>query len=118
MHHKPVRLWILVFSVLLGLSHLPVHAGEEPFPLYPVIDPNVTFWTNIYARYSTTQAVVHDSVHLDIVYEVIDLKPAEEPGSRKINRQRMKQASLRYARILKQLSANPQSKNEDSTWGR
>jgi membrane-bound lytic murein transglycosylase D len=113
MHHKRVRFWIFVFSVLLGLSHSPVHAAEEPFPLYPVIDPNVTFWTNIYARYSTTQAVVHDSVHLDIVYEVIDLKPADHPGARKTNRRRMKQASQKVESILKRLATNPLAEDTD-----
>ena len=107
MHHKRVTIGALVFSVLLGLFLSPVHAAEEPFPLYPVIDPNVTFWTNIYARYSTTQAVVHDSVHLDIVYEVIDLKPADQPGALKINRHRMKQASQRIESALKRLAADP-----------
>lgn len=107
MHHKRVTIGALVFSVLLGLFLSPVHAAEEPFPLYPVIDSNVTFWTNIYARYSTTQAVVHDSVHLDIVYEVIDLKPADQPGALKINRHRMKQASQRIESALKRLAADP-----------
>ena len=113
MHHKRVRLWIIVFSVLLGLSHSPVHAAEEPFPLYPVIDPNVTFWTTIYARYSTTQAVVHDSVHLDIVYEVIDLKPADHPGARKINRRRMKKAGQKVESVLKRLAADPLAEDVD-----
>ena len=107
MHHKDKTIGFLVFSILLVLLHSPVLAAEEPFPLYPVIDSNVYFWTNIYARYSTTQAVVHDSVHLDIVYAVIDLKPADHPGARKINRQRMKQASQRVQRILKRLAADP-----------
>ena len=113
MHHKRVRLWIIVFSVLLGLSHSPVHAAEEPFPLYPVIDPNVTFWTAIYARYSTTQAVVHDSVHLDIVYEVINLKPADYPGARKINRRRMKKAGQKVESVLKRLATDPLAEDAD-----
>jgi len=113
MHHKRVRLWFFIFSVFLGISHSPVHAAEEPFPLYPVIDPNVTFWTTIYARYSTTQAVVHDSVHLDIVYEVIDLKPADQPGARKINRRRMKKAGKKVESVLKRLAADPLAEDAD-----
>jgi membrane-bound lytic murein transglycosylase D len=113
MHHKRVTIGILAFWILLGLFHSPVHAAKEPFPLYPVIDPNVTFWTNIYARYSTTQAVVHDSVHLDIVYEVIELKPANHRGARKINRQRMKKAGQRVEQILKRLAADPLAEDAD-----
>ena len=113
MHHKRVRFWIIVFSFLLGLLHLPVHAADEPFPLYPVIDPNVTFWTDIYSRYSTTQAVVHDSVHLDVVYEVIDLKPADQPGARKTNRRRMRQACQKVESTLRRLAANPLAEDAD-----
>jgi len=113
MHFKPLRVWTLVFSVLLGMSNLPAHAAEDPFPLYPVIDSNVTFWTNVYARYSTAQAVVHDSVHLDIVYEVIDLKPADHPGARKTNRRRMKQASQKVESILQRLATNPLANDAD-----
>jgi membrane-bound lytic murein transglycosylase D len=113
MHHKRVTIGILAFWILLGLFHSPVHAAKEPFPLYPIIDPNVTFWTNIYARYSTTQAVVHDSVHLDIVYEVIELKPANHRGARKINRQRMKKAGQRVEQILKRLAADPLAEDAD-----
>ena len=113
MHHKHIRLWIVVFSLLLGLSHLPAHAGEEPFPIYPVIEPNVAFWTTIYARYSTTQAVVHDSVHLDVVYEVIDLKPADHPDARKTNRRRMRQASQNIESVLKRLATDPLAEDAD-----
>jgi membrane-bound lytic murein transglycosylase D len=56
---------------------------------------------------------VHDSLHLDIVYEVIDLKPIDEAGARKINRRRMKRASQRIADILKRLAADPQTADAD-----
>jgi membrane-bound lytic murein transglycosylase D len=113
MHRKRVTLMIVVFWVLLGFFHFSVHAAEEPFPLYPVIDPNVNFWTNIYSHYSTIQAVVHDSVHLDIVYDVIDLKPANHPGARKINRRRMKEASQSAEWALKRLAADPRAEDAD-----
>ncbi|MGD9311079.1 MAG: transglycosylase SLT domain-containing protein [Desulfosarcina sp.] len=111
MVHKLVTIGILIASALFGLVPSPAHAVDDPFPRYEVIDPNVSFWTDIYARYSTKQAVVHDSVHLDIVYDVIDLRPREYPGARKINRKRMKQARQRYVRILKRLSADPHTKD-------
>ena len=100
---------LAIFSPLAG----PVQADGELFPVYPVIEPNIAFWTRIYARYSTSQAVVHDSLHLDTVYEVIDLKPVDQAGARKINRKRMKQASRRIADILKRLAADPQAADAD-----
>jgi membrane-bound lytic murein transglycosylase D len=94
---------------MFSLFTLPVQAESECFPSYPVIEPNVAFWTRIYADYSTAQAVVHDSLRLDIVYEVIDLEPMDQPGAGKINRKRMKRASRRVADILKRLAADPQT---------
>ena len=89
------------------------HAAEPAFPRYAQIEPNVAFWTDIYARYTTHQAVVHDSVHLDVVYGVIDLVPADSDGARKINRRRMKAARQRYEGLLKQLAADPETTDGD-----
>jgi membrane-bound lytic murein transglycosylase D len=100
---------LALFSLFTG----PARADGERFPVYPVIEPNVAFWTQIYARYSTSQAVVHDSLHLDIVYEVIDIKPMDQAGARKVNRKRMKRASRRVADILKRLAADPQTADAD-----
>ncbi|HSO19670.1 MAG TPA: lytic transglycosylase domain-containing protein, partial [Desulfosarcina sp.] len=101
--------WIIAVAMLLCPMASPAVAVEDPFPQYPVIDANVSFWTAIYSRYATDQAVVHDSLHLDIVYEVIALKPADQPGARKINRRRMERAGRRVAGILKRLAADPSS---------
>ncbi len=113
MHHLRAMIWILIVSALFIPFHSSGSAAEEPFPQYPVINANVSFWIKIYGHYSTSQAVVHDSVDLDIVYEVIDLEPAELPGARKMNRQRMAQASERVEQVLKRLATNPLSEDAD-----
>ncbi len=61
--------------------------------------PNVEFWKNIYAKYPSTEGVVHDSENLKIIYEVIDLEP-HGPGSSRINRKRIKRVKERYRSIL------------------
>lgn len=97
------------------LCGLPVsgHVAEEPFPEYTVVKPNVSFWISIYTRYATTQAVVHDNVDLDVVYDVVDLEPADSPGASKINRRRMKAASQKYTQILQRLAADPSTQDPD-----
>jgi membrane-bound lytic murein transglycosylase D len=99
-------------AILWGLP-VSGQAAEEPFPEYTVVKPNVSFWISIYTRYATTQAVVHDSVHLDVVYDVVDLEPADSPGACKINRQRMKTASQKYTQILQRLAADPSTQDAD-----
>ena len=100
----------VVCTIFWGLP-APGHANETLFPEYTVVKPNVSFWINIYSHYTTTQAVVHDSVDLDIVYDVIDLVPAKAPGARKTNRQRMKAVTKKYTNILRRLAAHPSTQN-------
>lgn len=82
-------------------------AAAESFPRFDAIAPNVAFWTNVYSRYPTTQVIIHDSIDLNIVYDVITVKPYDMPGASKINRSRTKRAIAAYRDILKRLAANP-----------
>ena len=80
--HRAIRPIIGIVVVLLSIAYSD--AAAETFPRYDLIKPNVDFWTDIYTRYTSRQAVVHDSHDLSIVYEVIDLKkPYGTPGARK-----------------------------------
>ncbi len=88
-------------------------AEETPFPEYAVVKPNVSFWLKIYSHYSTTQAVIHDSLAVDIIYDVIDLVPAEVSGCRKTNRRRMKAAIRRYTQVLTRLATDPSIQDAD-----
>jgi membrane-bound lytic murein transglycosylase D len=113
MRFKWVTIAILSVAILIGPLLSAGLIAAEPFPKYEVIKPNVSFWIKIYSHYPSTRAIVHDSDDLDIIYDVIDLEPAEQPGSRKINRRRMKAASRRYESILKRLAADPLDKDAD-----
>lgn len=106
----PLRPLALIVAVIAGLSFASFSIAAEPFPQYDTIQPNVSFWINTYSKYTTRQAIVHDSRHLNIIYDVIDLKPHDAYRARKINRKRMKNARARYQKILNHLAANPASK--------
>ena len=73
--------FILICAMLCTLPAMG-RADETPFPEFTIIKPNVSFWINIYTNYATTRAVVHDSKDLSIVYDVIDLLPADMPNAR------------------------------------
>ena len=109
---KTLRLAALVLvGILMGPS---IPSAAEDFPAYEAIQPNVSFWITIYAQHPTTRAVVHDSVDLGVVYDVIKLKPHNMPGARKINRQRMKRARARYRELLNRLAADPRTQNPEA----
>ena len=64
----------------LGLLLLPaLLEASQRFPLYASIRPNVAFWEDIYGRYTTRQAVLHDSVDLSRVYMVVELVDRDLP---------------------------------------
>ncbi|MEJ2038441.1 MAG: transglycosylase SLT domain-containing protein, partial [Desulfosarcinaceae bacterium] len=84
------------------------------FPQFQCIQPNVNFWTDVYTTYSTSEGIVHDSRNLGVIYEVISLRPYDKPGSRKINRMRMKRARAKYAKILHRLARNPRAADPEA----
>jgi membrane-bound lytic murein transglycosylase D len=102
---------ICLFAVLplaMVFCSLPAVAdtilASDTFPVYDSIRPNVSFWEDIYARYSTTQGVIHDKRNLGMIYDVIDLKDRNLHGSRKINRARIKSVKKKYKQILAKLA--------------
>ena len=112
---KHAKTTLLAALALIGTLLLPsTPSAEDRFPAYEAIQPNVSFWIKIYSTYPTTRAVVHDSVDLGVVYEVIKLKPHGVPGARKTNRQRMKRARARYRDLLKRLAADPETQNPEA----
>lgn len=111
--------WLLTllvfFSVIFPVAGIGGECrASDPFPLYPCIKPNVTFWTKIYSEYSTTQGVIHDSRDLSIIYEVIRLENGDSRRARKTNRKRIDRVRKKYERILRQLAANPSKGSKDA----
>ena len=90
----------------LGLLLLPaLLEASQRFPLYASIRPNVAFWEDIYGRYTTRQAVLHDSVDLSRVYMVVELVDRDLPLASRINELRTTQAKNRLSALFDGLSA-------------
>ncbi|MEW6593646.1 MAG: LysM peptidoglycan-binding domain-containing protein [Thermodesulfobacteriota bacterium] len=75
-------------------------AGAAAFPVYECIKPNVAFWKEIYSKYPSSQGLIHDSVDLGVVYEVVDLEPETGSAARERNSNRIKAAKTRYEEML------------------
>src|SRR5439155_1211805 len=73
---------VLLFSTLpagaVRADQTPAHA--DPFPRPAGLEPQVRFWRAIYAETSIHQVVLHDTLHLDKVYKVLDFRPELEDG--------------------------------------
>lgn len=104
-----VALCCTLFAGALGASS----ALANPFPLYECIRPNVAFWKDIYAKYPSSQGLIHDSVDLGVVYEVIDLEPELGSAARERNSNRIKAAKSRYEEMLLRFADGKPPENAD-----
>ena len=103
---------LLFFStVLVCQAAVP---DKKNFPLYSSISQNVAFWEKIYAHYSLTEAVIHDSEDLAKIYEIIPLLGEDIPGSAHYNEIFQQHAKEKYRSILKRLSVQGPTTHEEA----
>jgi peptidoglycan lytic transglycosylase D len=111
----PLKLCIFLFFFLnYFIFPAALYGADTLFPVYPCIKPNVRFWTKVYTQYSTSQAILHDSENLNVIYEVIELKNPDQYGAKRINEKRIDTAKHKYKIILKTLAENPAAANDEA----
>ena len=97
--------------VLVVLALGAVASAAEPFPRPKLLEANVGFWRDIFAKYSRNQTVLHDDTHLDRVYTVLDFRSWAGANGRldakhdRMRDERERQAKRHYVGILKKLHA-------------
>ncbi len=101
---KARAFWITAsLGILVGLGPLvaAVHAqdatssGESAAFAVPAgLRTQVGFWKHIFADYSTQQVVVHDALHLDIVYKVLDFRPLAAAGMSEVEIDQIKHRTV------------------------
>lgn len=102
------------WRALLVVALLVSPAQANPFPIYDCIRPNVAFWKDIYAKYPSSQGVIHDANDLGVVYEVIDLEPEFGSAARERNNNRIKAVKARYEEMLLRFAdGNPPENAEE-----
>src|SRR5438874_7489852 len=58
-----------------------VEDGDRQARLFPrpvELDPAIAFWRRVFAEYSVHQVVLHDALHLDKVYKVLDFRSEDD----------------------------------------
>ncbi len=79
---------------------------SELFPRPAPLQPSVAFWTRVYAEVGTDGGLIHDTKHLDVVYEVIRLPRGLSSRTRE---RRIEAAKKRYVKILRRLAQGRRS---------
>ncbi|MFV1950702.1 MAG: transglycosylase SLT domain-containing protein [Nitrospinota bacterium] len=103
--------FVLYFVLICQFVIISRGEGKEALyrkELFPVdgLEKQVNFWKKIYTRYTTDQAVIHDTKDLDIIYEVIDFKKVfgDVKITEKMKRRLTKKIKKRYRNIVSGLA--------------
>ena len=100
--------WLLsCLALLLGLA--TAHA-DEVFPEPASLRPAVAFWQRVYLDVTTRGGLIHDSRHLGVVYETVDLTGIA--GTRKAQR-RVKTRKKYWSDVLRRLAAGNEPRNSE-----
>lgn len=81
---------------------LPAHAQSDEFPQPESLRPAIEFWKRVYTEADTRSGYLHDSVHLNVVYE--HLRFGENATSRQ-RRRATDNARRKYRGILNRLAS-------------
>src|SRR5688500_13988628 len=112
--------WRSVVLTLLMATFAATAAAQERYhpaldprhlPIPNAIPPNVAVRREIFAKYLSSQTVIHDSWHLDIVFSVVDMSDLERIRSSAIvieraREQRVKHEIEKYQRVLRRLAGD------------
>lgn len=96
----------LTFAFAALSLFVSLAALASPLPRPPGLEPNVRLWTRIYSEIDTNGGLIHDSVHLDVVYETLRFPVGLSGRERE---RRIDSSRRRYAAILMQLATGRRS---------
>ena len=101
----PVTLILCASSLLVpaAASAQEYHPALDP-KLFPVADslrPAVDFWHAIFSKHTSREAVIHDNLHLGVVYSVVDANDLYDVGLNDIQvaKQRQKRVDDEIDRV-------------------
>jgi membrane-bound lytic murein transglycosylase D len=95
----------LLLALVAALAASSASANPE-LPRPASLEPNVRFWTRIYTEVDTSGGVLHDSVNLSVVYEVMRFP---ENVSDRTRERRIDQSKRRIRDVLKKLGRGQRS---------
>lgn len=96
-------------------------AESTAFPHPRELEPDIQFWKRVYTEVDTGGGLLHDSRHLNVVYEVIRFRPGTSQRARE---RHIKNTKARYKKILRTLASGkrqrlaPEEKRVLALWSK
>lgn len=63
----------VVLAALAGNASATPSPGNTHFPRYKELESNVSFWSDVFTKWTSRQIAFHDVEHLDLVYSVLSV---------------------------------------------
>jgi len=95
------RISSVLLAIVAVLISGPSVGSGDPLPRPLGLEPNIRFWTRIYSEVDAEGGVIHDSQHLDVIYEVVRFPAGLSLRSRE---RRVEKTKRDTAAILKRLA--------------
>ena len=96
---------VRIFAALMVLLTTPAVASDL-LPSPAGLQAEISFWKRIFAEVPSTEALVHDSRYLGVVYEVAQIPPGTSPSGR---RRIADQVRGKYRTLLNELAMSSRS---------
>jgi membrane-bound lytic murein transglycosylase D len=97
---RNIRRYLKTITLIVLLAPAAVWA-DDAFVRPPALEPDIAFWRQVFAEVTSDQALLHDSRHLNVVYEVVEIPENASPTRRR----RIADLSReRYRNILEKLA--------------
>jgi membrane-bound lytic murein transglycosylase D len=61
-------------------TRIPITTNDALFPAPPALQPQITFWQNVYAVWGRNQVALHDDRYMDLIYAVLTLPGRVDEG--------------------------------------
>jgi membrane-bound lytic murein transglycosylase D len=106
---------VTALAVLAGSASAQerYHPALNPrdFPVPDVLVPNVAFWRDVFSKYTSTQTVIHDNWHVDVIFSVVDVSDLVAGGSsefviERVREERVQDEIEKYQRVLRRLGGD------------
>jgi membrane-bound lytic murein transglycosylase D len=94
----------MLVALMLGAVSPPSAAEELPRPA--ALEPQVRFWTRIYSEVDSGGGLLHDAVHMDVVYDEVRVPRGL---SRRGRERHLDRAKKNYVAALRKLGAGRRS---------
>ncbi|MFZ9595322.1 MAG: lytic transglycosylase domain-containing protein [Bdellovibrionia bacterium] len=92
------------------------HRIQSDFHIHPEFQTPTRFWLKIYTQYSTKDVVIYDSKNMNLIYEVVDLRPIQKRSRNAVvfeilSERKIKKTLQAYQKAFLALAKNPKPKN-------